>query len=80
MLGKLLLVSFILGIDVISSFDGPTVHVQQGLLQGVYQHSRFGRQFAAFQGIPYAQPPTGNLRFKVCHAVSTDFNFIIKLF
>jgi carboxylesterase type B len=45
--------------------NAPTVHVQQGTLTGTYLTSRFGRKFAAFQGIPYAQPPIGDLRFKV---------------
>lgn len=44
---------------------GPTVHTQQGTLIGTYYTSRYGRNFAAFQGIPYAQPPIGDLRFKV---------------
>ncbi|KAF2902811.1 hypothetical protein ILUMI_03376 [Ignelater luminosus] len=40
------------------------VQVNQGILRGMYQKSRKGRQFCAFIGIPYAQPPVGELRFK----------------
>jgi len=48
-----------------SPHDAPTVHAHQGTLTGTYLTSRYGRKFAAFQGIPYAQPPIGDLRFKV---------------
>jgi hypothetical protein len=54
-----------LALHAASSQNAPTVHVQQGTLKGTYLTSRYGRKFAAFQGIPYAQPPIGDLRFKV---------------
>jgi hypothetical protein len=54
-----------LALQAASPHDAPTVHIQQGTLKGTYLASRYGRKFAAFQGIPYAQPPTGALRFKV---------------
>lgn len=44
---------------------GPLVHVEQGALRGTYLTSAGGRIFSAFQGIPYARPPTGKHRFKV---------------
>jgi hypothetical protein len=67
MLGRLLLIlgAIILALEAATPQDGPMVHVKQGTLQGSYLTSRYGRRFAAFQGIPYAQPPTGDLRFKV---------------
>jgi len=43
---------------------GPLVHVEQGALRGTYLTSAGGRKLAAFQGIPYARPPTGKHRFK----------------
>jgi hypothetical protein len=55
----------ILAIRAASPHNAPTAHVQQGTLTGTYLTSRYGRKFAAFQGIPYAQPPIGDLRFKV---------------
>ncbi|PSN36673.1 hypothetical protein C0J52_16277 [Blattella germanica] len=66
MLARLLLAScvFVLSVETVVPHDGPIVHAQQGPLQGVYQTSRYGRKFMAFQGIPYAQPPLGELRFK----------------
>ena len=54
-----------LALQAASLHNAPTVHVQQGTLTGTYFTSRYGRKFAAFQGIPYAQPPIGDLRFKV---------------
>jgi hypothetical protein len=44
---------------------GPLVHVEQGAIRGKYVTPAGGRKFAAFEGIPYARPPTGKHRFKV---------------
>lgn len=41
------------------------VTIEQGTLNGTYLKARNGRMFNAFYGIPYAEPPVGNLRFKV---------------
>uniref|UniRef100_T1IRA2 Carboxylesterase type B domain-containing protein n=1 Tax=Strigamia maritima TaxID=126957 RepID=T1IRA2_STRMM len=42
-----------------------TVALKCGLvIQGCIMTTFEGRQFIAFKGIPYAEPPTGNLRFK----------------
>lgn len=41
------------------------VVVQQGKLKGKTGTDYSGNTFYSFQGIPYAKPPTGNLRFKV---------------
>jgi hypothetical protein len=67
MLCKLFLIvcATTLALQAASPHNAPTVHVQQGTLTGTYLTSRYGRNFAAFQGIPYAQPPIGDLRFKV---------------
>lgn len=43
-----------------------TVTVEQGKLKGRTGTDFTGRSFFIFQGIPYAKPPVGNLRFKVC--------------
>uniref|UniRef100_A0A1Y1L4R3 Carboxylic ester hydrolase n=1 Tax=Photinus pyralis TaxID=7054 RepID=A0A1Y1L4R3_PHOPY len=42
----------------------PSNKINQGSLTGKYMESRNGRQFSAYLGIPYAEPPIGNLRFK----------------
>lgn len=45
--------------------ESPRVKVAEGLVQGRYCVSCGGRKYASFQGIPYAKPPLGNLRFMV---------------
>ncbi|CAH0557021.1 unnamed protein product [Brassicogethes aeneus] len=42
----------------------PIVYTQSGQIIGTYNISRYGRSFASYRGIPYAQPPIGDLRFK----------------
>lgn len=44
----------------------PLINVHEGQLKGKQFLSRSGRNFFAFQGIPYGKPPVGQLRFKVC--------------
>lgn len=41
------------------------IKIKQGLLRGFKQYSRNGTEYHAFLGIPYAEPPNGNLRFEV---------------
>lgn len=40
------------------------VEIDNGEVEGTTLNSRLGRTFHAFMGIPYAEPPTGNLRFQ----------------
>nr|CAD7393015.1 unnamed protein product [Timema cristinae] len=42
----------------------PTVTVAQGTLRGQSVTSSYGLTYNSYLGIPYAQPPVGNLRFK----------------
>jgi hypothetical protein len=66
MLGRvLLLLTPVLVSGAVPPQLGPLIHVEQGALRGKYLTSAGGRIFAAFQGIPYARPPTGKHRFKV---------------
>ncbi|XP_068084707.1 juvenile hormone esterase-like [Anabrus simplex] len=44
--------------------DTVTVDVAQGTLRGRKTSSKSGGTYYSFQGIPYAKPPTGPLRFK----------------
>lgn len=41
------------------------VKIDQGLVNGTVLHSRNGTPYQAFYAIPYAEPPVGDLRFKV---------------
>lgn len=41
---------------------GPQVKIDEGLLEGRTFIARNGRNFSAFLGVPYGQPPIGNLR------------------
>lgn len=42
-----------------------TVETAAGAVRGVAVHSEFGQRYAQFTGVPYAQPPLGDLRFRV---------------
>lgn len=42
-----------------------TVTVEQGKLKGKTDIDSAGNVFYSFQGIPFAKPPLGKLRFKV---------------
>jgi len=41
------------------------LNLSQGKIKGSIIKSRNGREFRAFQGIPYAKPPIGDLRLQV---------------
>lgn len=41
------------------------VHTSYGTVQGFASISRDGKKFYQFNGIPYAKPPVGQLRFQV---------------
>lgn len=45
--------------------DSPRVKTPLGAIKGYYKVSADGRQYEAYEGIPYALPPTGKYRFKV---------------
>ncbi|CAH2002359.1 unnamed protein product [Acanthoscelides obtectus] len=42
----------------------PQVETKIGKVEGTWRTSFNGRKYAAFEGIPYAKPPIGDLRFK----------------
>ncbi|KAF4526363.1 hypothetical protein B566_EDAN014101 [Ephemera danica] len=47
-----------------ASNTAPKVSLDQGVLRGKTLKSRSGRTIFSFQGVPYAAPPIGSLRFK----------------
>lgn len=42
-----------------------TVQVEEGLLRGISATTVNGLSYVRFSGIPYAEPPVGELRFMV---------------
>ncbi|KAG5329496.1 EST6 protein, partial [Acromyrmex charruanus] len=47
-----------------ASVSAPKVKTPLGGLKGYYKVSQNGRKYEAYEGIPYALPPIGKLRFK----------------
>lgn len=43
----------------------PVITIDQGQLRGKFVDSGGNSTYYSFQGIPYAKPPLGELRFKV---------------
>lgn len=66
MLKLLNLFFFLVLLGLVRSDDfEPKVKTPLGGIKGYYKISEYGRQYKAFEGIPYARPPVGKLRFKV---------------
>lgn len=42
------------------------VHISSGDIQGSINKTWTNKEYMQFRGIPYAEPPVGDLRFKVC--------------
>ncbi|KOC63848.1 Venom carboxylesterase-6 [Habropoda laboriosa] len=42
----------------------PRVDTHLGNISGYYKTSQFGKKYEAYEGIPYAEPPVGKLRFE----------------
>jgi hypothetical protein len=59
---------------------GPTVSTKYGKLKGIKSVSRGGKEYFEFLGIPYAKPPTKNLRFEVCINYTSVVLSFITLF
>ncbi|CAG2066215.1 unnamed protein product, partial [Timema podura] len=56
---------FLTSIVASASCQNLTVTVAQGTLRGQAVTSSYGLTYYSFLGIPFAQPPIGDLRFKV---------------
>ncbi|XP_046609035.1 esterase E4-like [Neodiprion virginianus] len=74
LLVALLLIAFLTIFGVIPIKNGdipagedwmrPETTITQGRLRGINMATHLGRRFAAFIGVPFAEPPIGDLRFK----------------
>lgn len=51
------------------------VEIEQGKLCGRIAKDANGNDYKSFQGIPYAKPPIGKLRFKVIQSI---FNCVFE--
>lgn len=49
------------------------VETKCGPVRGILRKSFMGDAFYSFKQIPYAEPPLGNLRFKVCTYIRVLF-------
>ncbi|XP_011870237.1 PREDICTED: venom carboxylesterase-6-like isoform X2 [Vollenhovia emeryi] len=63
---KLLVILLGFGFAVHASTNeaAPRVKTPKGAIKGYYKISQHGRKYEAYEGIPYALPPVGKLRFK----------------
>lgn len=61
-----ILIIFILNVNFIVAWQSEEllVNTTNGAVLGRYMKSDTGRTIRAFMGIPYAEPPVGNLRFR----------------
>ncbi|XP_023311608.1 venom carboxylesterase-6-like [Anoplophora glabripennis] len=58
-------------LGICSSNDAlPEIDTPLGRVRGLWKESLDGRKFAAFEGVPYAKPPVGDLRFEEPHAAT----------
>ena len=52
----------------------PKVTVGRTKIFGTFMYTRKHRQISAFRGIPYAEPPIGNLRYRDKSLFLKEFN------
>lgn len=50
---------------LIGSVNTIQVTIEEGIVEGAIIENRYGNPYYSFKGIPYAEPPLGDLRFKV---------------
>ncbi|KAK9884285.1 hypothetical protein WA026_005237 [Henosepilachna vigintioctopunctata] len=51
-------------LTIVTCENLPQVQTPLGKIEGVSDRTVKGRNFFSFEGVPYAKPPVGNLRFK----------------
>ncbi|GJQ87337.1 Est-6 [Trypoxylus dichotomus] len=57
-------VLYLFTVGVNSDDTRPLVTIENGPILGDFRQSHNGRTYIAFEGIPYAEPPVGSLRFE----------------
>lgn len=72
---KMLLFVWLLLVAIVAG--APEVEITQGRLRGKHRVTRSNRTFSAFEGIPFAKPPIGELRFKVGYTISQKFEHVV---
>ena len=60
---------FIIKTALCSEECAPRVTTHLGKVKGFYNVSYNGRNYEAYEGIPFAKPPTGELRFQVIQII-----------
>lgn len=81
---SLFLVVVALCIAVRSDEDAPRVKTSLGNIKGYLKISKHGKLYEAYEGVPYALPPIGELRFKVritlCTPIVPYESYEVELF
>ena len=60
-----LVLAYFFNVNTRVKIKGKLVNTKSGVVRGIVSQSRDGRDFYEWLGIPYAQPPVGELRFEV---------------
>lgn len=55
---------------LVASQQFPEIKIENGFVSGTLSKTWKGRTIYKFEGIPYAAPPLGELRFKVTYFVN----------
>lgn len=55
---------FLVATNLVSS-QNYQIEIEEGWIKGTTMKTRFGKNFMAFRGIPYAEAPVDDLRFQV---------------
>lgn len=61
------------GCSLVASHQFPVIEIEDGFVSGTLSKTWKGRTIYKFEGIPYATPPVGELRFQVTYIYSTKF-------
>ncbi|KAF2892971.1 hypothetical protein ILUMI_13205 [Ignelater luminosus] len=65
MLLQIIVIISLLNYITCNDILAPETQIPQGILRGQYLKTSSNREISAYTGIPYAEPPVGNLRFEL---------------